>query len=1407
MKRVFARFVMGILAAFCLMAAHSPTEAASTLRSSNVRIAQMRVIGTRISRNAPTVGGLSSAPNAAAAPATAVVPGEPTFLSAFAEYYTGSCTEVSSGSWTVTAAPSSGTVSSGTVTGPSTNGDCPGVEFVYGAIYYTWNTGSTATSDTFSATWKSPDYTEPETFDLTPSTVNPPKNQGCPCSGVAVGDPINSGAGNLFEAETDFVGAPNTQLELRRYNNSQIKTTVSAFGANWSSTFNRFVMASGSTAKVTRPNGQVESFTKTGSTWVSDPDVTDVLMQVAGGWQLLSSDDSVEAFSSNGALSTITTRAGLVTKMTYNTSNQLAQVTGPFGHILSFAYNGNGLISRMTTPDGGVYAYAYDANSNLISVTYPDNSKRQYVYQNANFTNFLTGVIDEDGNPYSTWTYAFNALTTSSQHANGVDLTKLTYNSDGSTTITDARGNSHTSTFTTQFGMVKMTAISGAPVQTAAGRAFTYDANGFIASRTDWNGNVTAYTHDARGDETSRTLASGTSIVETVTTAWLTTFHLPTQIIEPNRTTTFGYDSNGNLLTRTLTSTGLTSRWSYTYNSAGQVLTATDPRGEVTTYAYDAKGDLVRATNAKHQGTQFTSFDPDGRPLTILDPNGLLTTLTYNFRGEVTSRIEAQWVTTYAYDPVGQLTTLTRPDGSRLAFTYDAAHRVIGVADSLGNHIVYTLDATSNRVKEQVFNASNALIRTRSFTYDYVNRLSQAIGALGQTTNYSYDTQGNLTRVADPLYDETANSYDAMNRLVDTVDPTYGATSFGYDPESRLTSVTDPRRLPTSYAYDGLDDVTALASPDTGLTTKTYDAAGNVAESIDARGRTAIYTHDALGRISHVAYSDGKTITYEYDQGANGVGRLTSMSDPGGTTAWTYDIHGRVTSREQRRGAVSLTTRRTYNAVTGQLASLTYPSGATILFGYDADGRVTSLVEALSGGNATLLQTATYQPFGPVAGWVAGNGAAYSRTFDTDGRIIALKLPASDNIALAYDAASRITSIAETGLPTKTFQYDASSRLKNYVSGSNTQTYAYDLDGNRTSYVSTGSSPLNLTYSNDTASNRLLAITGTWTDSFAYDAAGDTVTYKTGGTYDFAYDARGRMSSSALGAFVTDYLVNGLGQRTSKITDLTITPTYFAYDEAGRLLGRYNSRGVAIEETVWLGDLPVATLQSAGRFYIAPDHLGAPHEITNGAAQTVWFWDHDPFGNGAPAAATGFSYDLRLPGQLYDAETGLNYNYYRDYDPVIGRYFESDPIGLEGGVNTYAYVRGSPLAYIDSRGEVSAQVAAIVGVVIVGIIQQIEYYQWASTPPAPYGSGPVPPSPSPHAFPLPPPGTCTQNYPYGFGYQLSPNQTYLNAAPPTSQSPSPDTQDDAPEIDRFEENTAVPTAPGGGTWYPVPLYR
>ena len=193
----------------------------------------------------------------------------------------------------------------------------------------------------------------------------------------------------------------------------------------------------------------------------------------------------------------------------------------------------------------------------------------------------------------------------------------------------------------------------------------------------------------------------------------------------------------------------------------------------------------------------------------------------------------------------------------------------------------------------------------------------------------------------------------------------------------------------------------------------------------------------------------------------------------------------------------------------------------------------------------------------------------------------------------------------------------------------------------------------------------------------------------------FTYNDAGRLVSSGSGSSLVTYAYNALGQRVRKTS--AAGTNYFIYDESHHLLGVYDSAGNRVEEIVWLGDIPVATIRTSptggvGFFYIHTDHLNTPVRVTRVEDNAVmWRWDHDPYGAGATdddADGNGafVFFNLRFPGQYHDVESALHYNYFRDYDPAVGRYVESDPIGLFGGVNTYAYVRGNPIRRIDPDG-------------------------------------------------------------------------------------------------------------------------
>ncbi|MGA7298332.1 MAG: RHS repeat-associated core domain-containing protein [Rhodanobacteraceae bacterium] len=224
------------------------------------------------------------------------------------------------------------------------------------------------------------------------------------------------------------------------------------------------------------------------------------------------------------------------------------------------------------------------------------------------------------------------------------------------------------------------------------------------------------------------------------------------------------------------------------------------------------------------------------------------------------------------------------------------------------------------------------------------------------------------------------------------------------------------------------------------------------------------------------------------------------------------------------------------------------------------------------------------------------------------------------------------------------------------------------------------------------------------------DANGN-LTNREGGV-QFLFDAPNRLSRAVIpsqgglqptiggarsGGMVYDDAYNGRGERTNVQVEGTLFSTIFAYDEAGHLLGNYRTAGGGLtpgQEYIYLNGMPVAIVSGGNTYYIDSDHLGTPRKVIDPATNTeVWSWSPlgDAFGADAPnedpdGDGTAFTLNLRFPGQYYDAESGLNYNYFRDYEPGTGRYVESDPIGLQGGNSTFIYVHQNPMVFSDPQG-------------------------------------------------------------------------------------------------------------------------
>lgn len=781
-------------------------------------------------------------------------------------------------------------------------------------------------------------------ISATAYSYTPGKNTGAPCN--CAGDPINLGTGNEYRDEADEdLGA----LSFHRYYNSHAAVADSHMGAHWRHSFDRSLEylsgSTTSTATVFRPDGVQVAFTLQSGQWTTDSDVADRLTtqtNAAGaitGW--LYTDASTryrEAYDASGNLLSITDTNGQVTVLAYSTASTptsvapsaglLLTVTDPHGRSLNFTYNAQGNVATVTQPDGGVLGYAYDANGNLVTVTYPDTKTRQYVYNEstltggANLPYALTGDIDESGARLTSIGYNAQGQATMSTLPGGVDLTQVVYNSNSTTSVTYPTGAQTTLSFVVPNGSVHASTVS-APCGIDCGQPnadATFDSNGYVASTTDFNGNVTTLIHDANGLLDQRVDGSGSAEQRTTKTTWNTTLRVPLtrSVLDASGNTVaktaWVYNTTGQPLARceidsavaaaasyTCANTGTVPagvrRWTYTYcttvNSTqcpiiGLLLTVKGPRidlTQVTSYSYyltssatgcgtpggacHQAGDLYQITDALGHRTTYASYDGAGRVTRITDAIGVNTDLTYTPRGWLASRSVAGAITTLSYTPYGAVAAITDPDKVTTTFTYDAAHRLTDITDAQGNRTHYTLDAAGNKTQEQVLTAAGTVVRSLSRHYNALGQVTAIIDGLNHTVfnagySDSYDANGNLVHSADALGYQHQQGFDALNRLDSTIANYNGTdpatkntqTAFDHDALDRLDGVADPSGLNTLYTYDGLNNRTELRSPDTGTSTDTYDAAGNRLKHTDAKGIVSTSAYDALNRVAGTSYAD-----------------------------------------------------------------------------------------------------------------------------------------------------------------------------------------------------------------------------------------------------------------------------------------------------------------------------------------------------------------------------------------------------------------------------------------------------------------------------------------------------------------------------------------------------------------------
>jgi RHS repeat-associated protein len=536
-----------------------------------------------------------------------------------------------------------------------------------------------------------------------------------------------------------------------------------------------------------------------------------------------------------------------------------------------------------------------------------------------------------------------------------------------------------------------------------------------------------------------------------------------------------------------------------------------------------------------------------------------------------------------------------------------------------------------------------------------------------------------VTVVAAPTMAQTANT----------------KTTYTYDALDRLTQVTDPNGLNTTYQYDGLSDLTSTTSPDAGVTARTFDAAGNVLTGTDANGNTVTYTYDALDRRLSASYADStQNIAYTYDEpnSVTGcttsypIGHLTRVVENAVSTVFCYNAQGFVTQKSQTTNGHTDVTAYT-RSPGGKILSITYPSGNQVSYSYDADGRVSGVTATTASGTATLVSNVAYLPFGPISGYTLGNGQAVTRTYDANYRLTDLTSPAF-TLHVARDVMGDITALGNSpgaNPATETYSYDPLYRLTavTEADGSTLESVTYNQTGDRLS--KTGNGLATGAYSYNPNTHQLIA---TGNAARTVDANGNTTAItQAGSTYGFGYNARNRMALAQLNqTTIATYTYNADGKRVVKTTS-GATERY-NYGPDNQLLSEY---GATNRDYVYLNDIPVANLDTQSTAtsvaYITADQLGTPRAIADSSGSAVWVWAYqgNAWGEQQPTSS-GYTYNLRLPGQYFDAETGLSNNANRDYDSGSGRFTEADPIGQAGGLGLYVYGLNNPLIYTDPSG-------------------------------------------------------------------------------------------------------------------------
>ncbi|MBU6998115.1 MAG: exo-alpha-sialidase, partial [Theionarchaea archaeon] len=734
---------------------------------------------------------------------------------------------------------------------------------------------------------------------------------------------------------------------------------------------------------------------------------------------------------------------------------------------------------------------------------------------------------------------------------------------------------------------------------------------------------------------------------------------------------------------------------SYTNDGYGNITSVTDAEGNTTFLGYDSNHTyLTSITNALNH-TLFAAYDSStGWLSSITDP-----------RGNVSS---------FQYDAAGRITRKINPDLSESQAVYNDQNNTSTIYDELDHYVIHYYDGLDREIKTERY-LSPTVCFTETFSLNYLNRIETRTDPGGHVYTYEYDSRGRPTVFMNPdstfreiLYDDTSNTtsvldennhkkvyhYDWVGNLLwvrEYTDPVdYYLTQYAYDDLGNMLSLTDAVDNTTFYRYDSPFGITEIKYPDLTTEVFSYNAIGKMSQKTDANGTTT-FTYNAACQLIEVNYPDLASVTFEYDANCN----RTLMVDSEGANSYIYDNRDRCISETRVIDGQPYTVGYTFEAAS-RLVSSTYPDQSVITYQYDSLDRLVTIP-----GYGEF----TYDADSLLANMTYGNGVVTSYEYDNRHRPLIIQAEKNDTDILKmeyqYDFVGNITHLQynrrspsqEWKQSAEFYTYDWLDRLISAQGDYGLQEYGYDSVGNRISL-----NDLTYTYNN---MNELISISNS--TQFSYDAMGNTlIKNDSTDTWSYTYDKRNQLLQIEKNQeTIGQYNYDGEGRRIKKTEWLESLQDYQT------IIYIYSGHDIVYEKNMTTGQEATYVYGPCGRLakkvngltdYYHTDHLGSTRVATNEQGNTVTEAMYTPFGESVVEGDENFLFT----GKEKDS-SGLHYYGARYYDSSLGRFITRDTwpgeIRDPQSLNGYTYCKSNPMKYIDQWGNFALPALGFLGAI------------------------------------------------------------------------------------------------------------